>query len=415
MLLRYLSVFFGFLCCFLSAAAEQKTVDVSFYSEILQIDYDSQMDVDFQESDSPSDAVFQKFYYEMNNANYLMILANLFYYKKELNLNDWFYYLLIRQSAETIFSHRSDVYKTLFCWFLLQKSGYVVQLAYAEKDVSISVFTTDKTYELPSTQDYPVMIEVVSEKGTSLQKGYYADISIKKSGSKKDTPFAKIAMMPFRIVTPPNSLKGRPFSFLLDRIPTFNKNETESRKLTFIHDKVLKQIDVNINKTAIYAMYGYPELSVEGHTHTPFSPEVNETLIAQLRQMIEGKSDTQAARLLLSFTRQAMKYQTDRIAYSRDNLTLFAEETLFYKYSDCEDRSILFYQLVRDLLALDVVLVRFPEHVTVGVLFDKPYGKTFEQNNKQYTICDPTGPGNDLDIGEVPEVFKNVQPTLMTD
>lgn len=40
--------------------------------------------------------------------------------------------------------------------------------------------------------------------------------------------------------------------------------------------------------------------------------------------------------------------------------TLFAEEMYYYPYSDCEDRSILFARLVKDLLGLMVVLLYYP-------------------------------------------------------
>ena len=69
----------------------------------------------------------------------------------------------------------------------------------------------------------------------------------------------------------------------------------------------------------------------------------------------------------------------------------FAEETLFYPYCDCEDRSILFSRLVRDLLGLDVMLVFYPGHLATAVAFNTSVkGDYIDMNGKHYTICDPT-------------------------
>ena len=59
--------------------------------------------------------------------------------------------------------------------------------------------------------------------------------------------------------------------------------------------------------------------------------------------------------------------------------------------NDCEDRSILFSFLVRNLLHLDVVLLDYPDHIATAICFsnDVP-GDYFYCNGKKYTVCDPT-------------------------
>jgi hypothetical protein len=78
----------------------------------------------------------------------------------------------------------------------------------------------------------------------------------------------------------------------------------------------------------------------------------------------------------------------------------FAEETLFYPYSDCEDHAILFSRLVRDLLHLPVVLVYYsspasPPHLATGVKFSEPLkgdnqDRLVMQSGDTFYICDPT-------------------------
>ena len=48
---------------------------------------------------------------------------------------------------------------------------------------------------------------------------------------------------------------------------------------------------------------------------------------------------------------------------------MFPEETINYPYSDCEDRSILFSYLVKNLLHLDIVGVKYNDHLATAINF----------------------------------------------
>jgi len=70
----------------------------------------------------------------------------------------------------------------------------------------------------------------------------------------------------------------------------------------------------------------------------------------------------------------------------------FAEESLFYPYCDCEDRSILFTRLVRDLLGLDCILIYYPGHLASAVHFTEREvnGDYIILNNIKYIVSDAT-------------------------
>ncbi|MDR3296686.1 MAG: hypothetical protein LBS94_00425, partial [Prevotellaceae bacterium] len=77
----------------------------------------------------------------------------------------------------------------------------------------------------------------------------------------------------------------------------------------------------------------------------------------------------------------------------------FAEETIASDYSDCDDRAILFAQLVRRLLGMPVVLVYYPGvHLAAAVHFDNPAasGDYILVDSKKYLICDPTYSNADI-------------------
>ncbi|MDT9136277.1 hypothetical protein RSW15_24395, partial [Escherichia coli] len=77
------------------------------------------------------------------------------------------------------------------------------------------------------------------------------------------------------------------------------------------------------------------------------------------------------------------------------------EQTLLYDQSDCEDRAALFFYLVKEIYNLPMLVLSYPQHVTIAVQFDKPVGKTIEYNGRKYTICEPTPQKDDLALGEM--------------
>lgn len=103
-----------------------------------------------------------------------------------------------------------------------------------------------------------------------------------------------------------------------------------------------------------------------------------------------GKGEREAAELLLHYLHRAFPYKTDEAQFGIER-TLFAEEMYYYPYSDCEDRSILFARLVKDLLGLDVVLLYYPAHIATAVCFKgEVKGDYMQLGNKRYVICDAT-------------------------
>ena len=76
----------------------------------------------------------------------------------------------------------------------------------------------------------------------------------------------------------------------------------------------------------------------------------------------------------------------------------FAEETIFYPMSDCEDHAILLTRLVRDLLHLPTAVVYYPDHLAAAVKVPEQIpGDYLTSNRGDYLVCDPTyyytGPG----------------------
>jgi hypothetical protein len=126
-----------------------------------------------------------------------------------------------------------------------------------------------------------------------------------------------------------------------------------------------------------------------------------------LKKQIEGKTQEEAANILINFVQTAFEYKVDdeQFGYERP---LFADEVFYYPYSDCEDRSILFAVLVNELMGLEVVLLHYPGHLATAVRFSNDIvGDYINLDGDKYIVCDPTYIG--ASIGEAMERYKNEQ------
>ena len=91
---------------------------------------------------------------------------------------------------------------------------------------------------------------------------------------------------------------------------------------------------------------------------------------------------------------------------------MFSDETLFYPYCDCEDRSVLFSYLVRTLLNLKVIGLDYPGHVATAVKVSTDFkGDNIIYKSEKYIICDPTF--INANLGKSMPKFKDVKPEII--
>lgn len=392
---------------------------INFFSEIILIEYDpSMLEIDF-DNDFSADG-FRNYYNQLNSTKYINIISNCLITRQNLQLNDWFYYRLLQEFTNTILRDKSLAQRTLFLWFLLHKSYFKVQINYNNTEVFLSVYTEDKLYDVPMR---------------GYEQGWFIDLEQDNTNILTST---LSALSDHKCLT---LTKGRAFSFKIDKLPLFANPKIEKKDLFFIHNNQDYKVTVHINKSVMWAMYGYPEISIVEHAKIPLSASAETSLIEPLKNYSKTMNEVEGVSFLLSFVRNSKKYANDLYYLTKknvgaitkpstnpapagseavgfqkqENLTFTPEETLYYDYSDCEDRSVLFAYLVRNVLNMEAILLDYPEHAAVAVLLKEPIGQTIEYNGKKYTLCDPTGPGNNLKVGEMPEFVRDKTPSVMTE
>lgn len=172
------------------------------------------------------------------------------------------------------------------------------------------------------------------------------------------------------------------------------------------------QATVDVSKGLVEFMDDYPRCNDwNAYALASLSEQAKEGLYPVLRQSINGKTKKEAVDLLLNFVQTAFEYQTDEQQFGKER-PLFGDESLYYPYCDCEDRSILFSVLVRELVGLEVVLLEYPGHLATAVWFDDDIeGDYMIVDGKRYVVCDPTYIGSH--VGEAMPNLKNTKATII--
>ncbi|MCF8253525.1 MAG: hypothetical protein K9H61_13000 [Bacteroidia bacterium] len=117
-------------------------------------------------------------------------------------------------------------------------------------------------------------------------------------------------------------------------------------------------------------------------------------LIADLKDAMAGMYSSKQIDFLLTFTQEAIPYKTDLLNVGKEKFA-FPEEVLFNQYGDCEDKSVLFAYLAKEVLQLpSLALIYFHQnHLNVAVAISDKSGYNFIYNNQKYLVCEPSGIG----------------------
>lgn len=191
--------------------------------------------------------------------------------------------------------------------------------------------------------------------------------------------------------------KEQSLSLAVSSSPKLDMSESKviSRRSTRF-PAVQASTSVNMNLLDFYTSYPTSTLNDNFvvrwalYANTPMSPLVKSKLYPSLKESIKDKNNYEAVNMLLNYLQTGFEYEYDDKVWGHDR-AFFAEESLYYPYCDCEDRSILLTRIVRDLLGLDCALVYYPGHLATAIaLGEDARGDFISIDGKKYIICDPT-------------------------
>ena len=289
--------------------------------------------------------------------------------KDKMALGDWAYLCLLRDLSQQYLGKGSNE-ATLMMVYLLAQSGYKVRIG-QQKNRLIPLLPFD---------------DVIYERSYITHKGesFYA---IDKNEEGRVRMFNKAFTRGERVM-----------SLRMDCPPKFAFKGSESRSFKAKRYPELS-VTVSPNKNLLDFYEGYPCCMWMNYSWAGLSDDIKDRLYPMLRQGIAEQGQIEAANCILNFVQTAFKSRIDPAQFGRER-SLFADETFFYPFCDCEDRAILFSILVRDLLGLDVVLLYFPGHLATAVCYTEALeGTNFVFEGKTYYVCDPGHIG--ANVGEL--------------
>jgi len=326
--------------------------------------YGTPMTFHFDDSSVPlladvSEQSVADFWRVLSTDYYDNLVAECLQQRKDHNLCDWAYYLLTKELAEACFSASNE--SVVLHMYLLVQSGYQTRIALAENKLCVLLASAENIYNY----------RYLCVDGAC----YYV--------------FDKEASANYLTVFNHAFPKEKKMSLMMTQ-PKLAVEKTEPRTLASNRYPSVKATVV-LNKNLIDFYNDYPLSSYwTYYSLASLSDMAKDSLYPVLRKAIQGKSQAEAANILINFVQTAFDYATDQEQFGYER-PLFPDESLFYPNCDCEDRSILFACLVRDLMDLDVVLLHYPRHLATAVRFtDFIEGDYLMIDEKRYLICDPT-------------------------
>jgi len=196
------------------------------------------------------------------------------------------------------------------------------------------------------------------------------------------------------------------FSYKIDKMPDFKSADYFDKELQFTYKHKVYYFNVKLNNDVDAIFKNYPVVDFASYFNIPLSKETYGSLVPTLKANMKGMSQKKGIDYLMRFTRYAFLYENDEDNFGYEK-RLSPEETLFSKYSDCDDRAALFFYLVKEIYNLPMIALLYPTHITIGIQFKKPVGTPVYYNGIAYSICEPTPQREDLAIGQISAKLKN--------
>ena len=286
--------------------------------------------------------------------------------RDDLHLSDWAYLLMLREMANAICGKDTNGSVLLMAYVYMQ-SGYKMRLASDGNKLFMLYASKHTIYEQGAFEvdgDLYYGIEGLPEKMYICQASFPRE-------------------------------KG--LSLFVNSNQRLDNRPSEERTIiSKAFPDVRLTTSVNLNLIDFYNTY--PTSSVGGnlmsrwamYANTPLDSLVEAKALAELKPKLQGLSQKDAVERLLNLVQTGLEYEYDTKVWGHDR-AFFAEESVFYPYADCEDRSILLSRLVRDLLGLKCVLIYYPRHLAMAVHFtERVNGDVIYLDNVDYVVCDPT-------------------------
>lgn len=286
--------------------------------------------------------------------------------REQMQLCDWAYYQLAKKVSSEIYGDDVCNEAIVLQTYILTQSGYKVRIGRTENELRVLLSSDSTIYSTTYLDIGGVQFYLLQ--GTKGQPIFVCDFEF-----------------------PGESI----FSMKIDKLPKLPIDKVAERELKSQKYSSAKAA-VSSNRNLMDFLTTFPHCSIDTYAVASLDEEAKSALYPALKKAINNMPEDVAANILINFVQTAFEYKVDQEQFGYER-PLFACETLYYPYSDCEDRALLFATLVRELMGLDVVFLDYPDHIATAVHFTQDIkGDYMMVDGKKYLICDPTYVGANI-------------------
>lgn len=349
--------------------------NVDYFNSKIEFYYDNNLKQTVREV---NEIAVSNYWEALSKSDYTDLTQQINSVGADLRLNDWGYYTLVSKLSQQI--NESENEQVLFTFFILTHLDYDVKVAKRNNHFILLATFNNTIYSKKYIKVEGVKYYILNDENNEPIFTFKQNFS--KSNKKIDL----------------NLTKAPKLSELYKTIQ-LPVGKTEPK------------IDIVINKNLISFYNQMPMTDLSVFFNASIDPKTESSIHQYLLPKIKGKNELQAVNIILDFVQHSFEYKTDDAQFGYEKF-FFPEELFEYPYSDCEDRSVLFANLVSSLLKLEVVGLEFSTHVACAVKFNVPIeGDKLNINNKEFIICDPTYIG--ASAGMCMPQFKTEKPTII--
>lgn len=362
---------------------QQPAQQISFYDTTLTIP--SAESIELQLDKPVNNESIAAAWEKLAQADLGQTIEHLNHLTDQMLLNDWGFLKLAQNYSEVMFPD-CQAKQLILDWFIANKSGYKVKLSYQDNTILLLLPFEQTVYEMPFT-------DIDGQRYYFYSPGKSVDTGKPLYSYKQNYPDAV-----------------RSLDLSLIELPDIT-GQTGGKTLNFNYNQQPIKLTVGYKKDAVSFLTDYPQSDLNIFVESRPSQVFHYSFVKALKPHIEGKNELEAVNLLLRFVQTGFEYLTDDEQFGKEKY-LLPEETVHYKASDCEDRSILFSYLVHELLGNKVVLLDFPGHICTAVqLNTQLQGDHITYKGDSYTVCDPTY--INATAGMLMPNFAGVQPNVI--
>ena len=338
--------------------AVKKDVVLNFYGTALGFDIPSGMkNAKFYPKDQKGIA---NFFDTAASSDHEDLITEISKVTKAMNLNDWGVYLLVSDISHKIFSNEDDA--KLLSWFIFNKLGYAVKVGLSQKHVVLMHYSKKIIYSTPNYsfgKDKFYMVANYAKENTGQVYSY-----------EQNYPGANKAL-----------------DLSMKTLPNFTPN-MKTKTLSFEELGSKYNVAFTYNQNLIDFMATYPQADYETFFNAPLDGKTYKDIASSLKKYVDGKKTGDAMNFVLHFVQKSFDYERDDQQFGREKV-MFAQETLYFNKSDCEDRAVLFSYLMQELFGVSVVGVKYKDHMATALYIPMDGDKVIN-NKKELVIADPT-------------------------